>query len=89
MYFIKGQVNYVLNVSGSRAAFIDKNNSAFISSIWPGSANNFTPAATIAVERLQQGDTLSLRAVQNSGGSIATVFSNGAHASLQVQWLAP
>ena len=89
LYFIKGDVNYVLNATGTRAVFIDKNNSLFINGIAPGSASNFTPVNVIAVERLAQGDTLTMRTVQSSGGNLSTLSSDGSHAYLQVQWLAP
>lgn len=89
LYFIKGQINFTLSGTGTRHTLLDKNSQPFLQGIWPGSATNFTTAAVIAVERLQQGDTLSLRGSQNSGGSISSIVSNDSHSFLQVQWLGP
>jgi hypothetical protein len=89
LYFIKGQINFVLNSSGSRNCTVLRNSNVLFESTWEAASLSFTNAVSVGVERLEQGDTLTLRGSQSSGGVLNSISSGGGHAFLQVQWVAP
>lgn len=89
LYFIKGQINFVLNSNGSRLTTILKNGGVLFETAWDASDVSATFASTTGIEPLVAGDTLRLRGGQNSGVNLNTANSGGGHAILQVQWLSP
>lgn len=70
---VTGSISWATNATGSRYIEIDKNGAAFIGmpvSRIPGLSSTLIQSVTSAVISVVPGDTLSLAAVQDSGGNL-------------------
>lgn len=89
LYEITGVAGFVANATGSRYFTVQKNGTGTLSLNALSAASSGTVDAHIAIPSIvvscNAGDTLRLRAFQNSGGSLA--YSTGAELSMSIKRL--
>ncbi len=94
LYLITGRFGWAGNSTGSRTLFISHNNSGtFLSvSATPGNSNPFAQVVS-GVLPLEEGDVITLRGFQGSGGSLNGLVSGaggfGGVSYLSLNWIGP